>query len=187
MNTKFEEKPDTNLQFDTVIKKVRELFVKKNSDYGSTTWLMMRTKTLTDQLFIKAQRIRTISEGTQKVKDTTEDELIGIINYSVMGLIKIHHSDINIKTKSEVIFVTYDEEIQKTKELMFAKNHDYGEAWREMRIESICDLILIKILRTKMIEDNGGKTIASEGVDANYRDMINYAIFALILMEEKKI
>ena len=175
MNTKFEEKPDTNLQFDTVIKKVRELFVKRIVIMDLTTWLMMRTKTLTDQLFIKAQRIRTISEGTQKVKDTTEDELIGIINYSVMGLIKIHHSDINIKTKSEVIFVTYDEEIQKQKnscllKIMITVKHG------EMRIESICDLILIKILRTKMIEDNGGKTIASEGVDANYRDMINYAI-----------
>lgn len=187
MKTRSEEKPDTNLQFDTIIKKVRELFVKKNSDYGSTTWLILRTMALTDQLFIKAKRIRTISEGTQKVKDTIEDELIGIINYSVMGLIKIHHPDIDTNTKAEVIFVAYDEEIQKTKELMFAKNHDYGEAWRDMRVVSICDLILTKVLRTKMIEDNGGKTIASEGVDANYRDMINYAIFALILMEEKEI
>jgi hypothetical protein len=104
-----------------------------------------------------------------------------------MGLIKIHHPDIDTKTKAEVIFVAYDEEIKKTKELMFNKNHDYGEAWRDMRIGSICDLILTKVLRTKMIEDNDGKTIASEGIDANYRDMINYAIFALILMEEKEV
>lgn len=155
------------------------------SDYGSA-WRILRLPSLTDQIFIKAQRIRQLQEiKTRKVEEGEASEFIGIINYSVMALIQlekgvVEQPDIDVKQATEL----YDKHIEQTKALMENKNHDYGEAWRDMRISSLTDLILQKLLRVKQIEDNQGKTIVSEGIEANYQDMINYAIFALILMDE---
>lgn len=174
---------NTSQEFDEVISRCRSLFVKKMSDYGSA-WRILRLPSLTDQIFIKAQRIRSLQEGkTQKVEDDIEDEFIGIINYSVMALIQLekgiaHQPDLDIKSATAL----YDKMIDMTKTLMENKNHDYGEAWRDMRVSSLTDLILQKLLRVKQIENNSGQTQVSEGVDANYQDMLNYAVFALILM-----
>jgi len=172
---------NTSKQYDAVINQCRNLFIKKMSDYGSA-WRILRLPSLTDQIFIKAQRIRQLQENTErKVDEGAKSEFIGIINYSIMALIQIElgvveQPDLN----SEKATNLYDKHSKITKELMENKNHDYGEAWREMRISSLTDLILQKLLRVKQIEDNKGKTIVSEGIDANYQDMINYAIFALI-------
>ena len=155
-------------------------------DYGSA-WRILRTSSLTDQIFIKAQRIRSIEEkGSQKVDEGVQSEFIGIVNYCIIALIQLQLKD----DKREEIPVDesgklFDKYADEAKKLMERKNHDYGEAWRDMRVSSLTDLILMKILRTKQIEDNDGKTLISEGVDANYYDMINYAIFALIRSEEK--
>ncbi|MDX5427413.1 MAG: DUF1599 domain-containing protein [Bacteroidota bacterium] len=178
---------DTSKQFDKVVGQCRDLFEKKMRDYGSA-WRILRLPSLTDQIFIKAQRIRSIEDkGTQKVGDDIRGEFIGILNYSVMALIQM---EMGIAKDPDLSVAEalrhYDHHIDRTKTLMMAKNHDYGEAWRDMRISSLTDLILQKILRVKQIEDNRGKTLVSEGIDANYMDMINYAVFALIKMDESK-
>lgn len=178
---------DTSKQYDTVINECRSLFVKKMSDYGSA-WRILRLPSLTDQIFIKAQRIRQLQENTtRKVDEGEKSEFIGIINYSVMALIQIElgvveQPDLTTEQATEL----YDKHVTITKELMENKNHDYGEAWRDMRISSLTDLILQKLLRVKQIEDNKGKTLVSEGIDANYQDMINYAVFALIHFSESE-
>jgi len=177
---------NTSKEFDEVIEKCRSLFSKKMSDYGSA-WRILRLPSLTDQIFIKAQRIRSLQEGkVQKVADNIEGEFIGIINYSVMALIQIEKgiaTQPDLSTEKAVEL--YDKMVADTKSLMENKNHDYGEAWREMRVSSLSDLILQKLLRVKQIENNEGKTEVSEGVEANYQDMLNYAVFALILMSHK--
>ena len=175
---------NTSKQYDAVIEKCRSLFINKMSDYGSA-WRILRLPSLTDQIFIKAQRIRQLQENTtRKVDEGEVSEFIGIINYSIMALIQLENG-VAAQPDLDAIKATefYDKHISITKTLMENKNHDYGEAWRDMRISSLTDLILQKLLRVKQIEDNRGKTIVSEGLDANYQDMINYAIFALILLE----
>ena len=179
---------NTSQEYDLVISTCRTLFINKMSDYGSA-WRILRLPSLTDQIFIKAQRIRSLQENeVRKVDEDETGEFIGIINYSIMALIQLElgvvdQPDLNVSKATEL----YDTKIKLTKELMEAKNHDYGEAWRDMRVSSLTDLILQKLLRVKQIEDNKGKTIVSEGIDANYQDMINYAVFALILMGISKI
>ncbi|MBN2173531.1 MAG: DUF1599 domain-containing protein [Bacteroidales bacterium] len=174
---------ETSRQFEAVIRLCSDVFVKKMEDYG-TAWRILRTPSLTDQIYIKANRIRSIEEkGTQKVEEGIVPEFIGIINYSVMALIQlelgaIEEQDLNKSRIAEL----YDKYIFGAKALMENKNHDYGEAWRNMRISSLTDIILMKLLRIKQIEDNEGKTFVSEGVDANYNDIINYAVFALIML-----
>ena len=177
---------NTSKQYDEIIDTCRTLFINKMTDYGSA-WRILRLPSLTDQIFIKAQRIRQLQENTtRKVDEGEASEFIGIINYSIMALIQLEKGivetpDLNTEQATEL----YDKHIAITKSLMEDKNHDYGEAWRDMRVSSLTDLILQKLLRVKQIEDNKGKTIVSEGLDANYQDMINYAIFALIHMNEK--
>ncbi|MDO6676023.1 DUF1599 domain-containing protein [Tenacibaculum sp. 1_MG-2023] len=176
---------NTSKQYDTVVEECRSLFVKKMSDYGSA-WRILRLPSLTDQIFIKAQRIRQLQENTErKVDEGEKSEFIGIINYSVMALIQIELGIVEQPDlTTEEATSLYDKHIKITKELMENKNHDYGEAWRDMRISSLTDLILQKLLRVKQIENNQGKTLVSEGIDANYQDMINYAIFAMIHLSE---
>ncbi len=173
--------PDTSLQFDTVVSKCTEIFKKKTIDYG-TAWRILRSSSLTDQIFIKANRIRTLQEtGSSKVNEGIEPEFIGIVNYCVMALIQLElKKDNRLELPADEVIKLYQEKILDAKNLMMAKNHDYGEAWRDMRVSSLTDLILMKILRVKQIEDNKGKTIISEGIDANYFDMLNYSVFALI-------
>ena len=173
--------PDTSLQFDTVVSKCTEIFKKKNIDYR-TAWRILRSSSLTDQIFIKANRIRTLQEtGSSKVNEGIEPEFIGIVNYCVMALIQLElKKDNRLELPADEVIKLYQEKILDAKNLMMAKNHDYGEAWRDMRVSSLTDLILMKILRVKQIEDNKGKTIISEGIDANYSDMLNYSVFALI-------
>ena len=177
---------NTSKQYDDVIEKCRSLFINKMTDYGSA-WRILRLPSLTDQIFIKAQRIRMLQENEiRKVEEGERSEFIGIINYSIMALIQLEKGIVeNPDLDTEKATELYDKHINITKSLMEDKNHDYGEAWREMRISSLTDLILQKLLRVKQIEDNKGKTIVSEGIDANYQDMINYAVFALIHMNEK--
>ena len=177
---------DTSAQYDQAIQKCVDLFKKKTHDYG-TAWRILRPSSLTDQIFIKAQRIRTIEEkGESKVGEGIEDEFVGIINYSLMALIQLElPSDAPLELQAENAISLYTEQARITKELMMNKNHDYGEAWRDMRVSSFTDLILMKILRIKQIEDNSGKTLVSEGIDSGFRDMINYAVFALIQMSEQ--
>jgi hypothetical protein len=172
---------DTNQQYDAVIKLCKDIFLKKMKDYG-TAWRILRTSSLTDQIFIKAQRIRSIEQkGTQKVQDDIRGEYIGIINYCIIALIQLEMvDDVRTDLPYEETAALYEKHFLNTKKLMQDKNHDYGEAWRDMRISSLTDLILMKILRVKQIEDNQGQTIISEGIDANYMDMINYSAFALI-------
>ncbi len=175
----------TSQQYDAVIQTCRELFLKKTKDYG-TAWRILRLPSLTDQIFIKAQRIRSIQEKeVRKVDEGEQSEFIGIINYSIMALIQLkkgvaEQPDLN----TEQVIALYDEEVATTKALMENKNHDYGEAWRDIRVSSLTDLILQKLLRVKQIEDNEGATLVSEGIDANYQDIINYAIFAMIHISE---
>jgi len=173
----------TSQQFDSVIGICRTLFINKMTDYGSA-WRILRLPSLTDQIFIKAQRIRSLQENeVRKVDEDETGEFIGIINYSIMALVQLELGVVD-QPDLDVVRATqlYDEKVALTKTLMEAKNHDYGEAWREMRVSSLTDLILQKLLRVKQIEDNKGKTIVSEGIDANYQDMLNYSVFALILM-----
>lgn len=177
---------NTSQQYDAAISQCKDIFLKKMKDYG-TAWRNLRPKSLTDQIFIKAQRIKSIEEkGTQKVGDDIAGEYIGIINYCVMALIQIElKNDTRMEIPYEEASALYQNYLTQTKKLMEDKNHDYGEAWRDMRISSLTDLILMKIFRVKQIEDNNGKTIISEGIDANYMDMINYSVFALIKLSEK--
>ena len=174
---------NTSAQYDHVVSKCTEIFKKKTIDYG-TAWRILRSSSLTDQIFIKANRIRTIQESNQsKVDEGIESEFIGIINYCVMALIQMDlKNDKRMELPSKEVIDLYYAKIDEAKELMENKNHDYGEAWRDMRVSSLTDLILMKILRVKQIEDNSGKTLISEGIDANYFDMINYSVFALILL-----
>ncbi len=174
-------------QYQHQLQKCRDVFQKKTKDYG-TSWRVLRTASLTDQLFIKAQRIRTIEENQdQKISEGVESEFIGLVNYAIIGLIQLSFSkDANIDLSETEALTLFDRESQKIKELMLAKNHDYGEAWRDMRISSFTDLILMKLLRIRQIEDNKGKTLISEGIDAGYQDIVNYSIFALIKLEEQK-
>ena len=177
---------DTSQQYDAVISKCRTLFISKMKDYGSA-WRILRLPSLTDQIFIKAQRIRGLQQNKeQKIQEGQESEFIGIINYSVMALIQLEKGvseqpDMDL----DEALKHYDEKVAQTKQLMLDKNHDYGEAWRDMRVSSLTDLILQKLLRIKQIEDNQGKTLVSEGIDANYQDMINYSVFALIHLTNK--
>jgi hypothetical protein len=177
---------NTNQQYDDVIQQCKDLYLKKMKDYGSA-WRILRTASITDQIFIKAQRIRSIEEkGTQKIDEGIQSEFIGILNYSLIALIQLKLADDKrTEIPIEEAGTLFDNFANQCKGLMEDKNHDYGEAWRDMRISSITDLILMKIFRVKQIEDNQGKLLVSEGIDANYMDMVNYAVFALILMNEK--
>lgn len=168
-------------EYKEVIKACKEVFVKKTMDYG-TAWRILRLPSITDQIFIKAQRIRSIQEkGQQKVDDDIKSEFIGIINYCIIGMIQIKLSDNPEENiPPEDLISLYDNAVDDTVQLLENKNHDYDEAWREMRISSITDIILMKILRVKQIEDNKGKTLISEGIKANYQDMMNYSVFCLI-------
>ncbi|HNA96678.1 MAG TPA: DUF1599 domain-containing protein [Chitinophagaceae bacterium] len=174
---------DTNLQYDQAIHSCKEIFLKKARDYG-TAWRVLRTISVVDQIFIKAQRIRTIQEkGRQKIGDDIPAEFKGIINYAVIGLIQLEQpADAPEEMPVNEVSTLYDKYIAVAKQLMNDKNHDYGEAWRSMSQESFVDLILMKLQRIRQILSNDGKTLISEGIDANYLDIINYAVFALILM-----
>lgn len=176
----------TETEYRQVIQRCKDLFLKKNQDYG-TAWRILRLPSITDQIFIKAQRIRTLQEtGVSKVGEGVEPEFVGIINYCVMALIQRELSnDSRTDIPTDELEKLYDKQIGEVIDLLFAKNHDYGEAWRDMRVSSITDIILMKLLRTKQIEDNQGNTLVSEGVDANYMDMINYAVFCLIKLTTK--
>jgi len=176
----------TITEYDSIIKKCEDIFAKKMKDYGSA-WRILRISSLTDQIFIKAQRIRSIEQkGEQKINEGVANEFIGIVNYAIVGLIQL---DLGVSELAEEmnyneVMNIFNKHANVAKELMIAKNHDYGEAWRDMRVSSLTDLILQKILRVKQIEDNHGVTLISEGVDANYLDMLNYAVFALIKLEK---
>ena len=168
-------------QYNEVLNLCRTLFEKKSRDYG-TAWRILRLPSLTDQVFIKAQRIRGLQElAERKVDEGEEPEFIGIVNYCLMALIQM---ELGIAEEPDLsateALERYDQKAEECRELMLKKNHDYGEAWRSMRVSSLTDLILQKLLRVKQIEDNAGKTIVSEGIGANYADIINYALFALI-------
>jgi hypothetical protein len=178
---------NTQTAYAKLITNCREIFEKKTSDYG-TAWRILRPSSLTDQIFIKAQRIRTIQEtGTNKVGEDIEGEFIAIVNYCIMAVIQCKEEGLlEIEIGSQKALELYDKYSKEAFDLMEKKNHDYGEAWRDMRVSSLTDLILQKILRVKQIEDNSGKTLISEGVDANYFDMLNYAVFALIHLDEQK-
>lgn len=173
-------------QYLSVISTCKSLFEKKLHDYGCA-WRILRPSSLTDQIFIKAQRIRVLQENHQSfINEDEQSEFIGIINYSIIGLIQL---DLGVASQPDIspqeALSLYDKYVQETMNLMLCKNHDYGEAWRDMRVSSLTDLILQKILRVKQIEDNKGLTIVSEGITANYQDMINYAVFALILIHQE--
>ena len=174
----------TDKQFEHVIEICKDIFEKKMKDYG-TAWRILRPTSLTDQIFIKAQRIRSIeTKGVSKVDEGVRSEFIGIINYAAMGIIQLElGSDDKAEMNPEKALKLYLEKIYAAKNLMSDKNHDYDEAWRKMRVSSFTDLILMKLHRTKQIEDNKGLTLISEGIEANYLDIINYAIFALIKIE----
>ncbi len=174
-------------QYDNIISLCRDIYVKKTKDYG-TSWRILRPKSITDQLFIKARRIRSIEEsGEQKIADSVDGEFMGLINYCVIGLIQLDlDAQYTLELDAPLATKLYNKKIEATRTLMMAKNHDYGEVWRDMRISSMTDLILQKLLRVKQIEDNKGATIISEGIDANYQDIINYSVFALILIGESK-
>ncbi len=175
----------TSSQYDTAITTCKDIFIKKMKDYG-TAWRILRTSSITDQIFIKAQRIRNIEDkGIQKISEDVVFEYIGIINYSIIGLIQLAlKNDARMELPADEVSKLYDNYSNEAKSLMENKNHDYGEAWRDMRVSSLTDLILMKLLRIKQIEDNKGETIISEGIDANFHDMINYAVFALIKLKE---
>jgi len=175
---------DTKKQFEQVIAICRNLFEKKLEDYGAS-WRILRTQSVTDQIYIKACRIRSFeTKGTSKINEDIRSEFIAIVNYGVIGLIQFHQGFTDFVDTNPIDALSlYDKYLTETKELMYNKNHDYNEAWRNMRISSYTDLILMKINRTKQIENKHGKTVASEGIDANYMDMINYSLFALIKLE----
>lgn len=177
---------NTALEFDQVIAVCKSLFLKKTKDYG-TAWRILRPSSITDQIFIKAQRIRTLEEKkVSLVGEDTISEYIGIINYCVIAMMQLELTDEDLnELPFEKVEADFESKVEETKALMFAKNHDYGEAWRDMRISSLTDLILMKIFRVKQIEDNEGQTLASEGVKANYQDMLNYSVFALIKLGVK--
>lgn len=172
-------------QYDDIIANCKDIYMKKVKDYG-TSWRMLRPRSLTDQIFIKAKRIRNIEEmASQKIEEGIDSELMGIINYSLIALIQLELKDyVDMELSPAESERLYDQQVETTRSLMLQKNHDYGEAWRDLRNTSFTDLILMKLMRLKQIEDNQGVTLISEGPDANYQDIINYAIFALIKMKE---
>jgi len=173
----------TEQQYNTIIKICTDIFTKKMHDYG-TAWRILRPSSITDQIYIKAQRIRSIeTKGTSKIEDNIRDEFIGIVNYAIMGIVQLELGPSEEELDGEKALELYLKYFTEAKELMEAKNHDYDEAWRSMRVSSYTDLILMKINRTKQIEDLQGKTLISEGIDANYFDMINYSVFGLIKIE----
>ncbi|MBX9853494.1 MAG: DUF1599 domain-containing protein [Cytophagaceae bacterium] len=174
-------------EYNQVIKECKKIFIKKTQDYG-TAWRILRLPSITDQIFIKAQRIRSIQEkGIQKIEEDITSEFVGIINYCAIALMQLElDGNTELELTAEKVGLLYDKHIKETLDLLMKKNHDYGEAWREMRVSSITDIILMKLLRVKQIEDNEGKTVISEGVDANYQDMINYSVFALIKLNYVK-
>ncbi len=178
---------DTEQQFRAVVERCRIVFLQKMQDYG-TAWRILRPPSITDQIYIKALRIRNIEEkGHQQVSDSIESEYMGILNYCVLALIQLElPPDAPLEMGEQEAAQRYDHHIEKNLRLLRAKNHDYAEAWRLMRLSSMTDLILQKILRIKQIEDNAGQTLASEGLEANYRDILNYAAFALIRLEETR-
>jgi len=183
-NTLYYIMNNTQEQFDHIIGTCRSLFAKKLKDYGAS-WRIMRPESVTDQILIKARRIRSIEEkGVNMVGDSISSEFTAIINYCIVGLIQLElgYAETVDADEKEVLNM-YDKYVAKTRELLFAKNHDYGEAWRAMRISSYTDLILVKLFRIKQIESNSGKTIVSEGIDANYMDILNYSVFGLIKLE----
>lgn len=176
---------NTEEQFEQVIQLCREVFQDKLKDYGPS-WRIMRPQSITDQLFIKANRIRSLEiKGTSKIEEGIKPEFIAIVNYGIIGLIQLPLGPVmdTIEMTGEEALALYDKYMTETKQLMYAKNHDYDEAWRSMRISSYTDFILTKIYRTKQIESNNGQTIISEGIDANYMDIVNYALFGLIKLE----
>ena len=182
----FEEVKKTLEQYDAVVAKCKEVFLKKTQDYG-TAWRILRPSSLTDQLFIKAKRIRSIEEKqTQMVQDAIDGDYIGLVNYAIMAMIQLSlPSDEGLELPPAQAEQLFDQQISAIRLLMVAKNHDYGEAWRDMRTSSMTDLILMKLLRIRQIEENQGKTLISEGLESNYQDIANYAIFALILLDEQ--
>lgn len=175
----------TETHYQQITDACRTLFIKKMKDYG-VAWRILRLSSLTDQIFIKAQRIRSIQQlEEQKVAEGQQSEFIGIVNYCIIALIQLEKGVAEQPDLGDQETIAlYDKHRKITQELMLAKNHDYGEAWRDMRVSSLTDLILQKLLRVKQIEDNQGKTLVSEGIDANYQDMINYAVFALIHLDQ---
>ena len=174
----------TSEQYNEAVKECRELFLNKTRDYG-TSWTVLRPISVVDQIFIKAQRIRTIQEKKeQKVGDNIRSEFIGIVNYGIIGLIQIEYDPGSNELPPAVVTNWYDEMIAVCRKVMQDKNHDYGEAWRSMSQESFADLILMKLMRIRQILSNDGKTLVSEGVDANFTDIVNYSLFALILIDE---
>lgn len=176
----------TKGQYNEILKQCRDIFIKKNKDYG-TSWRLFRPSSLTDQIFIKAQRIRNIEDsGKNLIGDDIGSEFLGIINYSLIAMIQLYMIETGTETDNlESILTEYDRMAAETRDLMLRKNSDYGEAWRSMRPSSFTDMILVKIARIKQIEDNDGITVASEGAEANYQDIMNYAIFAIIRLNEK--
>ncbi len=176
----------TTIQYDEIIAKCQSIFEKKNHDYGPS-WRIMRVSSIIDQIFIKATRIRTLEEkGTQMIDEGVESEWMGIINYCVMGLIQL---DLNLEGKNlaeNVLVELYEKKVLETKNLMLQKNHDYGEIWRNMLVSTFTDMLLMRVNRMHQILGNGGKTLASEGVESNLMDMINYSVFALIQLGESE-
>ncbi|HYE54566.1 MAG TPA: DUF1599 domain-containing protein [Chitinophagaceae bacterium] len=178
---------NTNRQYEEVIGSCKDIFIRKTQDYG-TSWRVLRPISIVDQLFIKAQRIRTIQQkGVNRVGEDIAGEFRGIVNYGVIGLIQLQLAEIAVEdVPAQQVSAWYDERIAKVKNVMQDKNHDYGEAWRDMSQESFVDLILMKLMRIRQILANDGKTLISEGIDSHYTDIINYAVFALILIDEGK-
>jgi hypothetical protein len=176
----------TLVEFRDIVGHCRDLFIKKTADYG-TAWRILRPASITDQLYIKALRIRSIEEkGAQKVEDPIEGEFVGLVNYSILAMIQLGLAqDAPLDMSADEVGLLFDQQVEENIRLLQAKNHDYGEAWRLMRVSSMTDLILQKLLRIKQIEDNAGQTLVSEGLEANYRDILNYAVFALIRLREK--
>tara|TARA_Y100001954_G_C15633702_1_gene514038 strand:+ start:216 stop:758 length:543 start_codon:yes stop_codon:yes gene_type:complete len=176
----------TIVEYKNIISSCKEIFLNKNKDYGSA-WRILRLPSITDQIFIKAQRIRTIQEkNLMKVDEGIENEFIGIINYSMIAIIQLNfQDDERIEIPFKELDSLYDSSSNETIKLLENKNHDYDEAWRDMRVSSMLDIILMKLYRTKQIENNNGKTIISEGVKANYQDIINYSVFCLIKITNK--
>jgi len=173
---------NTSLEYDQVIQACKDLFIKKTKDYG-TAWRILRLPSITDQIFIKAQRVRTIEDKkVSKVDEGIISEYVGIVNYCIIAMIQLDlgESETDLDIEASRVSSFYDLKVKETKDLMMDKNHDYGEAWRDMRLASLTDLILMKLMRVKQIEDNQGSTLVSEGVIANYQDMLNYSVFALI-------
>src|SRR5215213_6508714 len=178
---------NTDHQYDEAVRSCKHIFIRKTQDYG-TSWRVLRTISIADQIFIKAQRIRTIQQkGVSRVGEDVTGEFKGIVNYGVIGLIQLQLNEVAVEDlPPDTVAVWYDEKINLVKRVMQDKNHDYGEAWRDMSQESFVDLILMKLMRIRQIVSNDGKTLVSEGIDSNYTDIINYAVFALILIDEGK-